>query len=233
MAKPAIQGNPEEKLSSQWTLLYVLEGSLRLLHPFMPFLTEEIWQKLPITRPADSSIMVAGFPSARHDLIFSEADDVERVISTISTVRTIRGETNVPLSTRLDITIRTPDVRTREIFEENRSHILTLAKAKSLTITLDTPKPAKTTASAITGGVEVFVSLEGAVDINAEVNRLDKLIKKLDKECGFLNDKLTNPKFLKNAPEEILEEVKEKKVMAEKEKDAAIVSLERLHSQDP
>jgi len=230
MAKPAIQGKPEEKHSSQWTLLYVLEGSLRLLHPFMPFLTEEIWQKLPIPRPADSSIMVAGFPSTRQDLIFSEADDVERVISAISTVRTIRGETNVPLSTRLDITIRTPDGRTRDIFEENRSHILTLAKGKSLTITLDPPKPTKNTASAITAGVEVFVSLEGAVDINAEVNRLEKLIKKLDKECGFLNEKLANPKFLKNAPEEVIEEVKEKKVKAEKEKEAVFVSIGRLRS---
>ncbi len=190
---------------TQGTLATVLEQTLRLLHPFAPFVTEEIWQKLPKHPTLPASIMVTVYPQGetRHD--DPEAESHMALLQEVTVaVRTLRATYNVPPSWSVPIDVRVPGHDERAILELHRSVIENAAR---VTMTLGaTGDPVPQSVKTIVGAdIEVVVPLAGVVDIDAEKLRLQKELKKTDKEIAFVEKKLGNPKFLERAPKDVVE----------------------------
>ena len=196
------------KRITQQTLLKVLDATLRLLHPFMPFITEEIWQQLPLEKEA-SSIMVATLPQP--DKGFDDdqvADEMGLVIEIITGLRNIRGEMNVPPGEQIDAILRPKEEEVERRLKRNQMFIQNLAKVKSLTIFGEKEKPAYS-AFAQVQDVEIFVPMDRS-RMEEEIRRLQKEISKIEKDIAFVNRKLSNEQFLSKAPKEVVQEEKEK-----------------------
>jgi valyl-tRNA synthetase len=208
MAKQDLYGQNESlKQSSKFVLQTVLTGVLRITHPFMPFVTEEIWQRLPDT---EGSIMAAEFPVASDFISDEEAlKEMELVKGVITGVRNIRGEMNIPPSKHVSILMEIPDNGDRDIIRRNIGHIQNLARVDSASAEAVVAKP-EASATAVFGENQVHVILEGLLDFKEEKERLRKQIKALEKEMAVSNKKLNNDQFLAKAPAEIVEEVREK-----------------------
>jgi len=193
---------------TQQTLLKVLDATLRLLHPFMPFITEEIWQQLPLEKEA-RSIMVATLPQP--DKGFDDdqvADEMGLVIEIITALRNIRGEMNVPPGEQIDAILRPKEEEVERRLKRNQMFIQNLAKVKSLTIFGEKEKPAYS-AFAQVQDVEIFVPMDRS-RMEEEARRLQKEISKIEKDIAFVNRKLSNEQFLSKAPKEVVQEEKEK-----------------------
>ena len=208
MAKQGLYGKDEAlKESSQDILEEVLMAALKLLHPFMPFMTEEIWQKLP---SSEGSIMVARFPEASDFMSDEEAlREMDLLMGVVTGIRTIRGEMNIPPSKKVNILIDVVDKEVADVLNHNTAHIQTLAKVDDLSIASGAPKP-EASATAVFGQNQVHVLLKGLLDFEEERKRLGKEVKKIEKEMEVSQKKLSNSQFLAKAPAEIVEEVKEK-----------------------
>ena len=230
-AKPALYGKKGE-VSQQATLgvlWRVLRDTLILLHPFMPFVTEEIWHKLPGT---DGSVMKAVYPTDA-----PEAGDLDRnaaaeeamqiIMDVITGVRNIRGEMNVAPSLELQVTLRTREARIRKAIETNKDMVADLAKLEALQIEASGEKP-KASATAILNGATIFASLEGIIDTEKESTRLQKEIDKLAKELTGVSKKLGNEGFLNKAPEEIVAKVREKHAQLSRKKEKLQTNLDKL-----
>ncbi len=202
-SKPQLQGNRPD--TTRWVLHRVLKTCLELLHPVIPFVTEEIWQQLPGKEV--ESIVVAKYPVKDDSLEFSsEADEMDKVIDMISAIRTIRGETGISPSERIDIVIKGSSDEIRRIVDSSMSYIKDLARIRDIAwITDDKERPAKS-AFAVTSDAEIFVPLEGIIDTLKELDRLDKQIKRLTKELEIKEKKLSNRGFLEKANKEVVEE---------------------------
>jgi valyl-tRNA synthetase len=200
--------NKKKQDLTQQTLLKVLDSILRLLHPFMPFLTEEIWQQLP-QRKENESIMVAEFP--KPDKRYDDETVIEEmglVIEVINALRNIRGEMNLPPAEQITALIRTRNKEVEEKLRENQSFIKFLALVKEFEFGQDLGKP-RYSAFAVVMGAEIFVPMERS-RMEEEAKRLRKEILKIEKECDFVMKKLSSEQFLSKAPPEIVQEVKEK-----------------------
>jgi valyl-tRNA synthetase len=211
MVKQNLYGEEESlKQGSRVVLRKVLMAVLTLLHPFMPFVTEEIWQMLPGTA---GSIMIAEFPKAsdfnRDEKALSEMD---LLVGIIAAIRNIRGEMNIPPSKKVDVLIEAPDINSHRTILSNREHILNLAKVRSVKVDSKIPKP-EASATAVTGENQVHVLLKGLLNFEQEKSRLRKEINKLMKEIEFSEKKLSNRDFIERAPQEIIDSVKGKMVV--------------------
>ncbi|GAB4389195.1 MAG: valine--tRNA ligase [Thermodesulfovibrionales bacterium] len=206
-------------------LLYVLETSLRLLHPFMPFLTEEIWQALPVARER-VSIAVSRFPAGLARDPAAEAE-MNYVMDAVTGIRNIRGEVNIPPAEELDVFIKTATGAAEKALKENVHYLARLARARSVAIGMDTAKPGGSYTS-VKGEMEVYVTLKGVLNLEAERERLVKEKKKLDESIMLIQRKLHNEEFLKRAPVEVVRKEQEKyeELVAMQEK--VIVSLEKI-----
>jgi valyl-tRNA synthetase len=208
MAKKGLYGKDKnQKKSSRAIVQEVLMASLKLLHPFMPYVTEEIWQKLP---GAKGSIMIAGFPEVSE--FIRDVDAVRKMnllMGLITGIRNIRGEMNIPPSRKINIAIDVADGKEKNVLENNLDHIRNLANVKDVSIDSGMPKP-DASATAVFGQNQVHVLLKGLLDFEEERKRLRKEITKLEKDIGISNKKLSNKGFLEKAPAEIVAEVKEK-----------------------
>ncbi|MDT4969588.1 MAG: valyl-tRNA synthetase [Acidobacteriota bacterium] len=203
-------------------LISVLEQALRLLHPFMPYITEELWLRLPgidgnLRHPAYSdgepTIMLAKYPQSDSGLIDDRAEsEMSSVIELISRVRNIRSELNVKPSDPVRVQIGAADERLREVFLENRDQIVRLARASELTVGAEMTAPRASARAVLTGGAEVAVPLEGLIDFEQERERLGREREKLQKEAAKLEAQLANPQFAERAPEEKVVEVRERLV---------------------
>src|SRR5574341_757597 len=192
--------SPAQRLQAQHTLVEALETTLRLLHPFMPFITEEIWQRLP---HRGDSIMVAPYPKARAKQRDPAAERaMGAVMDVVTAVRNIRGEMRIAPSATLAATLR-PGRDAAELFEANAPLVETLARVR-LTVDTRATRP-RNSALAVAGGAEIYVDLAGVVDLAAERQRLEKAIKKAGETVGFLTAKLARPEFVQRAPEEVVE----------------------------
>jgi len=216
LIKSRLQSTGEKKETAQAALIYVLENSLRLLHPFMPFITEELWQKLPHT---GESISVMPYPEYDADMEDIEAEaEMDLMMNICRQIRNIRSEMNIPPGKRLDVLLRldisdqnkTNDAgNKKKIIERHFSSITTLARLN--TIRFDSEgSPPQGSASAITDSIEIFVLLDGVIDISGEEKRLTKEITKIQKDLQFLEKKLSNAKFVENAPAEVVEKNRKK-----------------------
>jgi len=193
--------------TTRFVLWSVLNQTLRLLQPFIPFVSEEIWEKLPGT---EGSIMKAEFPATSKERHDPDAERTMQVLmGVVSGVRNIRGEMNVPPSLLVEVTVQSADKEVRKLIEQRRDTIVNLCKAKSLDIMPLGERP-RSCATSVFGNAIIFVSLEGVIDFELELGRLNKEINKITKELYGIDKKLNNEDFLEKAPQEVVEKVREK-----------------------
>jgi valyl-tRNA synthetase len=202
--------SPARRLRTQHTLVQVLETTLRLLHPFMPFITEELWQRLP---HAGASIMIAPYPKPGRKQRDTAAERaLGAVMEAVTAVRNIRGEMHISPAQVLTVTLR-PARGVGELFTEHAALVESLARIR-LVVDPRATRP-KSSALAVVGGTEIYVDLAGIVDVAAERQRLEKEIRKADESIAFLRAKLARPEFVERAPAEIVE--RERVRLAEQE----------------
>jgi valyl-tRNA synthetase len=217
LIKPELyqEKDPAQKWLAQKVVARVLDISLRLLHPFMPFLTEEIWQNLPGNK---GSIMVSEFPRVQEKELQLESEaDMELIMNVIGAVRNLRSELNVPPGKKVDVVLQSGRERARSLLGENRIYLESLARTGTVTIQPDGEKP-KGAATAIEGDVEVFLPLKGVINFEDEEKRIQKELTKINEELSRTHRKLHNQDFLQKAKPEAVEKEKEKvKAFAEKE----------------
>ncbi len=205
LTKDVLYGqDAEAKERTQTVLCFVLENLLRLLHPFMPFITEEIWQALPGKRPC-ASIMQAAYPSGEGIPRFNEgAEKMELIMEVIKGVRNIRGEMNVAPSKKIPALLDCKNTAANGVVQEGEPYIRTLARLEGLSYGIDIDRP-KQSATQVAGDVEILVPLAGLIDIEEEEKRLSKEIKKVEKDVTMFEKKLANEDFVAKAPAEVLE----------------------------
>jgi valyl-tRNA synthetase len=208
MVKPALYGEDESlKGSSRLILKKALTAVLQLIHPFMPFVTEEIWQRLP---GSQGSIMVSRFPVAADFISDQQAlKQMQLVMGVVTGVRNIRGEMNIAPARKVDILVEMPDKKEAEVIRNNVIHIENLAKVQSVGIDSKVPKP-EASATAVFGQNQIHVLLKGLLDFDEERKRLRKEIKKIKKDIEISSKKLAKKEFVDRAPPEIVDKVKEK-----------------------
>ena len=205
MAKPVLYGEDESRETVKECLLYTLERTLRLLHPFMPFVTEEIWQTMP---HEGESIVTASYPKAiPHDV--SAEEQMEVIMETVMAIRTIRGELNISPSIELMAMVKTHTGHAQDILAENILFLKKLGRADIRKIGTGVEKP-KGSSVAIRTHVEVYVPLEGLLDLDLEIERIMKEMEKLEETASFLSKKLNNEDFVGRAPKEIVAKEKDK-----------------------
>ena len=202
---------PGKKKTTLGVLWCVMHDTLILLHPFMPFVTEEIWHKLPGTR---GSIMQAVFPADRNkgsEIRFDPDAESQMALLTelISAVRNIRGEMNISPSLNLTATIQTKDSEIKAAIEQYQDILINLAKLDFFRV-IDKAERPKSSATAVVAGATIFVPLEGIIDFAKESLRLEKEMNKLVKELATVSKKLENDNFLGKAPEDVVQQVKAK-----------------------
>jgi valyl-tRNA synthetase len=197
-----------ERTITQKTLVYVLDKTLKLLHPFMPFITEEIWQQLPHT---GESIMKADYPHPRPELVDEEAvRRMERIMEVITGVRNIRGEMGIPPLTQIKIILIAEDKETSAALREHLGFIKDLARVKEAQIVVQGERP-RAAATALANGVEVFVPLAGVIeDPQKEQQRLTKELTRLLADLDLTQSKLANEAFLQKAPPDKVQKEREK-----------------------
>ena len=197
------------KLNTQRVLRYVLDMSLRMLHPIMPHITEQVWQLIPKETDV-KAIMVSEFPQFSEKLVFpTEREEMELVFETIKSVRNVRQSFNIPMSVKFDIEIRA-EKREKPVFEAIEALIQRLAKVENITYgELDAPSPKKS-ATAVVSASKIVIRLENLIDFNAEIARQKKKLEKLVNEKRSLEGRMKNEKFVQNAPKELIEQTNER-----------------------
>jgi len=208
MIKPTLYGGEEVlKASVRATMLEVLKSVLKLVHPFMPFVTEEIWQKLPDTK---GSIMKTDFPDEAGAVRDEEASgQMQLLMAIVGAVRNIRGEMGIPPGKKVETVMEVPDQAKADFLKRYEAYIQNLAKVDAISLGPSVQKP-EGSATAVIGDVQVHVLLKGLIDVGEEKKRLTKEIEKIIKELDGLRKKLANQAFLQKAPEEVVEEVRER-----------------------
>ncbi len=224
-AKPALyeKEGAARRDTARAVLAKVLEESILMLHPFMPFVTEEIWSMLPTV---EGSVMEAGFPTAGEADAGIEAD-MSFVFGLISGIRNIRGEMNIPPSMQLRVMMQTQDEQETALIGENHSMIENLSRLESLEVSLPGVNNASS-ATAVVGSTTVHVFLEGVIDFDKEEQRLQKDIEKVTKELLSISKRLNNESFLEKAPEEVVRKVNEQQAELKTKNDKLRNNLERI-----
>jgi valyl-tRNA synthetase len=188
---------------SKPTLLYVFEGALRLLHPFMPFITEELWQNLP---HKGESIVVAPYPEFGPDLLDETAEaQAELVQEIIIKVRNIRSEMGVDARRTVSLRVATSDKQLGSLLSDAREYIFKLAQVTQMDV-VPQLSANRLAARAVARGLAIEVPLEGLIDVDAERARLNKEMEKVRREIESLERKLSNASFIDRAPKEVVEE---------------------------
>jgi len=205
--------NPQQKLNTQRVLRYVLERTLRLLHPIMPHITEKIWQLIPGTVYKNDAqfIMLSKYPEYQPELNNPQAEEnMNKIIEAIRSIRNIRQTLNIPAGKQIKLDIWSEQDEDA-LFEQAASIISRMARIEELQIKAGTPSsiPAQA-ATAVVSNSRFIVPLAGLIDIDKEVQRQKKKLEALDKEKMSLQGRINNPKFVENAPEEVINQTKER-----------------------
>jgi valyl-tRNA synthetase len=211
IVKPVFQGETSA-LSAEVaaTLAHVLETSMRALHPFMPFITEELWQRLPRPTSRPASIAIAPFPTAADGLADADADrEMSVLTAAISAARTIRSEHEVHPGAEVPLALRANDPRLLDLFRSEQVTIRTLVKTEGEPV-IETSGGGRPPGSvmSVVGDVEVLVGLRGLVDAAKEADRVEREIRRADKDLAALEKKLGSPAFVERAKPEIVAEAK-------------------------
>jgi len=219
LSKPVLwdeNASDGQKNATRYTLLNVLEQSLRMLHPLMPFITEEIWQKAaPLLGIKGDTIMLQPYPAADTSGIDTAVDrEIEWLKGVIIGIRNIRGEMNISPAKNINVLLTRGDDEDKQFLTANTQYLVKLAKLESVAW-LDDPDSAPPASMQVVGDMEVLVPLAGLIDVDAELGRLDKEQEKLGKEIARLNGKLGNARFVENAPADVVAGEREKLSNAE------------------
>lgn len=200
-----------EVLGTRQTLIYLLENLLRLLHPIMPFITEEIWQRIaPLALKKIPSIMLDAYPQVNHSLINRTSEkELEWIKSFIIAIRTIRSEMNIAPGKLLTVLLNKGSTLDKERFTKNQHLILHIARLENVTW-LSADMTPNDTATALVGDLEILIPMAGLIDKQEESARLNREISKLKKETARAQTKLQNPHFIDKAPADVVNKEKDK-----------------------
>jgi valyl-tRNA synthetase len=200
LAKNRLYSNDEDVKSAVLTrALNLFENLLKIVHPFMPFITEELWQLIE-NRKDDESISVAEYPKLNESLINPEAEkEMGFVQDIITAIRNIRGEMNIPPSKFVTAFVKSANVKDYQL-----EYIKKLARVESITVDENLEKP-KTSASTVLNNCEIYVPLKGLIDLDVERNRLQKEITRFEGLLNGIEKKLSNEKFVNNAAPDVVE----------------------------
>ena len=227
------RGTAERKRTAQYVVWLTLERLLRLLHPFMPFITEEIWQALPKRGTESVSIMRAEYPTVNDSWSYAaEAAEMELVMNVIRGIRNIRGEMEVPPSKEIHAILDCGSAASRDLLRKNEVYVRSLARLSEVLIEQKPERP-EDAALQVAGDVEIVVPLKGLVNVEEEEKRLLKEIGKIQKDMEFLAKKLENPSFVERAPADVV--AKEREKLAEFGNKAKLLqeSLEKIKRLKP
>ena len=215
LSKPTLwdeEKNPENAQATRFVLIFILEKTLRLLHPFMPFITEEVWQKIaPLISINGQSIMMESYPTYDRKNIDEEAEEhIEWLKGVILSIRNIRGEMDISPAKSINILLRNGSPTDKERMEIHKPYLQKLAKLRDISW-LEDGHEAPVSATQRFDELEILVPLEGLIDVDAERSRLKKEINKLLSGLKAVETKLNNKKFVNNAPSSIVIKEREKK----------------------
>ncbi|KJS19362.1 MAG: valyl-tRNA synthetase [Clostridiaceae bacterium BRH_c20a] len=225
LAKPRLYSKEdlENKRTAQKVLAEVLKGTLELLHPFMPFITEEIWQHLP---HSGKSIMLTDWPQEQEDLIDKKVEtEMSLTMDIIRAIRNLRSEMNVPLGKKAEVIIVANKKDSLEMIRKGQAYIVSLATVSDLTLELSLDEKPEQAVTAVIQGIEIFLSLKDLVDIEKETVRLEKELAKVNQEIDRLDKKLNNEGFLAKAPIDVVEGEKEKLANYQSNKEALLTRI--------
>ncbi len=227
MVKSRLYGEDQQsKETAEKVLLYVLKEILKLLHPFMPFITEEIWSNLPIDEDA---LIVSNWPEYKEELNFKEAEEnIDYIRTTIGRIRNIRSEMNIIPSRKSEQIFVTKDERIKKVLLSGERYFKDLASADSIRIVGDESEITEETASVILEGAEVFLPLSELIDYEKELERLKKEKKEIEGEIKRATGKLNNKGFTEKAPEALVEKEKAKKLKYEEMLENVISRIESV-----
>jgi len=226
LVKPRLyRGAGREKQTAQYVMSYVLRGITQLLHPFMPFITEEIWQHLP---HEGNTIMLSQWPEGNELTAYPiEEEQMGLIMEIIRAVRNIRAEMNVPLGKKVPLILFAGEGE-ELILKEGLNYLAGLGQADSILVLPPGSARPDQAATAIVKGVEIFVPLKGIINLDKEINRLEKEIKNMEKELSRLAGKLNNAEFIAKAPASVVEKEKAKAEECETKKMALLGRLKVL-----
>jgi len=218
--------NARPRQTAQYVLGYVLERTLRLLHPFMPFITEEIWQHIP---HEGQSIMVATWP-ANENAKWDDAAEIHMtaIMETIKTIRNMRAEVNAAPSKKSEVILHFAEEKLQAVFDANVGYLTVLASALPVTTLAATAAKPENAMAAVVSGIEVYLPLKGLIDVDKETARLTKELENLDKEIKRLVGKLSNAGFIAKAPADVVEKEREKQQGYEEKRTAVQARLQYL-----
>ena len=200
--------NPKSAGAALWVLREVLKNALKLLHPFMPFVTEEIYSKLI---PEEDSLMMSKWPEYREDWDFPQAENIVEHLKRLATgVRNVRAEMNVPAGRKIKIYVVSEDQKLREGFELLKDAVLRLANASEFIVQKDKDGIAEDAMSVVIPDATAYLPLEDMIDFEQELERLTKEEERLKKEIARCNGMLNNEKFVSKAPEAKVQEERDK-----------------------
>ncbi len=203
--------NKEGQLTTKYVLLDVLQNAMRLLHPIMPFITEEVWQTIKEYFPMEEeALIIAKYPISDESLIDVSIDkDMKLIQECIIGVRNLRRQVNLSPALEIEIFAKVSSAKQIELMKNYANYFAKLAKVTSIQTGIDIEKP-KASIAEVVQNVEIYLSLEGLIDLDKEREKLEKQIKKLEMELKKINGKLNNEKFVAKAPAHILAKEKEK-----------------------
>ncbi len=226
MSKETLAGNDEAaKLTTRSILVYVLDNTLRLLHPIMPFVTEEIWQSVP---HVGESLVVATYPTVHPEQMDEKAaEEMEFLMDFIRSVRTVRNEMNTPLSKPINIIAKVSDAAHYAILKENESYIARFSNPEEFVYGEDVEAPSDAVTSVITGA-EIYLPLAGLINIEDEIARLEKEAEKLQQEVDRVEKKLSNEKFVAKAPAAVVEAERAKGADYQAQREAVLERIATL-----
>ena len=209
MVKPRLYGEADStKAAALWTLKTVLSSALKMLHPFMPFITEEIYCTL---NPEEETIMTASWPEYREDWNFAKEEaDVEQIKEAVRGIRAVRTELNVPPSKKASVYVVSADAGIRETFAHSRVFFATLAHAGEVHIQEDKTGIGEDAVSTVIPGASIYIPFAELVDLEKELERLGKEQQRLQKEIARSNGMLNNEKFVSKAPAAKVQEERDK-----------------------
>ena len=219
--------DPHSKLVVQQTLAFVLDGILKLLHPFMPHITAEIWQTLTQSEE-DNDISIQPYPISDSSLIDPELDrEFELLIGVTRTIRNLRAEADLKRAIKVSIILQSDSESEREILERGKTYLCDLAQIEQLTI-VDKLAEEPTNIASVFATVQIILPLTGVIDLEAFQAKIQKKIDKIDKEIESIHSRLNNTKFIERATPEVVQQTKASLIEAEKQKEILQARLQQF-----
>jgi valyl-tRNA synthetase len=220
-----------DKEKSLPILIYILVNLLKTMHPTMPFITEEIWQKLAATKKINleaESIMQASWPKVQESLIKPEAESkMEFLIKLTREIRNMRKQLNIALGKQIDLTLVSTDIE-KDTIHNNEAIIKKLAKVNNIELLSEIKEKPKQSSASVAGNTQIYISLQGLIDIDEEKTRLQKKLSKLEADLTGFNKKLSNENFLAKAPQDVIKKLQDRqKALSEEKKllDKQLINL--------